>query len=55
MDGFKDALDVCGLIDLGFKGRTWTFGKKVAGGTVSDLIVLLRNHLGARYFHLLKC
>lgn len=33
MDGFKDALDVCGLIDLGFKERTWTFEKKVAGGT----------------------
>ena len=33
MDGFRDALDVCGLVDLGFKGRRWTFEKRVAGGT----------------------
>ena len=33
MDGFRDALDVCGLIDLGYKGRIWTSEKKVAGGS----------------------
>jgi hypothetical protein len=33
MDGFRDAVDVCGLIDLGYGGRNWTFEKKVAGGT----------------------
>ena len=33
MQGFRDALDVCGLIDLGFKGRMWTFEKRVAGGS----------------------
>lgn len=31
MQGFRDAVDVCGLIDLGFQGRKWTFEKKVAG------------------------
>ncbi|XP_073367662.1 uncharacterized protein [Aegilops tauschii subsp. strangulata] len=33
MEGFRDALDVCGLLDLGHKGRWWTFEKRVAGGT----------------------
>ena len=26
-------MDVCGLYDLGFEGRNWTFEKKVAGGS----------------------
>ena len=25
-------VDVCGLYDLGFEGRRWTFEKKVTGG-----------------------
>ena len=33
MQGFRDAVDVCILIDLGFQGRKWTFEKKVAGGS----------------------
>jgi hypothetical protein len=33
MDGFRDALDICGLADLGYTGRRWTFEKKVSGGT----------------------
>ncbi|XP_073353561.1 uncharacterized protein [Aegilops tauschii subsp. strangulata] len=33
MDGFRDVLDVCGLLDLGHKGTWWTFEKRVAGGT----------------------
>jgi exonuclease III len=33
MDGFRDAIDVCGLRDLGYIGRSWTFEKKVAGGS----------------------
>lgn len=33
MQGFRDALDVCGLTDLGFKGRRWTFERRVAGGS----------------------
>ena len=33
MQCFRDAVDVCILIDLGFQGRKWTFEKKVAGGT----------------------
>lgn len=33
IQGFRDAVDTCGLVDLGFKGRFWTFEKKVAGGT----------------------
>jgi hypothetical protein len=31
--GFRDDVDVCGLCDLGFKGVSWTFEKKVAGGS----------------------
>jgi hypothetical protein len=33
MDGFRDAVDVCGLQDLGYVGRTWTFEKWVADGS----------------------
>ena len=33
MDGFRDALDTCGLTDIGNDGPWWTFEKKVAGGT----------------------
>ena len=33
MDGFRDALDICCLLDLGHKGRWWTFEKRVAGGS----------------------
>lgn len=32
MDKFRDVLDVCGLNDLGFSGRQWTFEKKEGGG-----------------------
>ena len=31
MEAFKDALDTCGLSDIGYSGLTWTFEKKVAG------------------------
>ena len=31
--GFREMVDVCGLYDLGFEGRNWTFEKKVAGGS----------------------
>lgn len=30
--GFREAVDVCELSDLGYKGLGWTFEKKVAGG-----------------------
>ena len=30
--GFREMVDVCGLRDLGYEGRSWTFEKKVAGG-----------------------
>lgn len=33
INGFRDAVDVCGLVDLGYQGRKWTFEKKVAGGS----------------------
>lgn len=33
MDAFRDALDTCGLTDIGYTGRSWTWEKKVAGGT----------------------
>ena len=31
MEGFREAIDVCGLADLGFEGRKWTYEKKVTG------------------------
>jgi hypothetical protein len=31
--GFREMVDVCGFTDLGYEGRSWTFEKKVAGGT----------------------
>ncbi|XP_073351907.1 uncharacterized protein [Aegilops tauschii subsp. strangulata] len=33
IQSFRDAVDVCGLLDLGFTGRMWTFEKKVVGGS----------------------
>lgn len=32
--GFCEKVDVCGLYDLGYEGRKWTFEKKVAGGVL---------------------
>ena len=31
--GFSEMAEICGLSDLGFEGREWTYEKKVAGGT----------------------
>ena len=31
--GFRDMVDVCGIRDLGYEGRRWTFEKRVAGGS----------------------
>jgi hypothetical protein len=31
--GFREMVDVCGLRDLGYEGRSWTSVKKVAGGS----------------------
>jgi hypothetical protein len=33
MEGFRETIDVCGLCDLGYKGLSWTFEKRVAGGS----------------------
>ncbi|XP_073362264.1 uncharacterized protein [Aegilops tauschii subsp. strangulata] len=33
MDLFRDALDTCGLTNIGYTGTNWTFEKKVSGGT----------------------
>ena len=30
---FREMVDVCGLCDLGYEGRSWTYEKKVAGGS----------------------
>ena len=30
---FREMVDVCGLTDIGFSGRCWTFEKKVSGGS----------------------
>jgi len=31
--GFREMVDVCGLYDLGYEGKDWTFEKKVSGGS----------------------
>ena len=31
--GLRDMVDVCGLQDLGYQGNSWTYEKKVAGGS----------------------
>lgn len=33
IEGFRDMVDVCGLGDLGYEGRSWTYEKKVTVGT----------------------
>jgi hypothetical protein len=30
---FRETVDVCGLMDLGYTGTAWTFEKKLTGGT----------------------
>ena len=35
--GFWDAVDVCGLVDLWYTGRSWTFEKKISGGAFSTM------------------
>jgi hypothetical protein len=30
---FRETVDVCGLVDLGYTRISWTFEKKVVGGT----------------------
>jgi hypothetical protein len=31
--GFREMVDVCGLRDLGYEGRSWAFEKRVVGGS----------------------
>ena len=33
IQAFRDTVDICGLMDLGFVGNPWTFEKKVSGGS----------------------
>jgi hypothetical protein len=33
IQAFRDTVDVCELMDLGYDGNTWTFEKRVAGGS----------------------
>jgi hypothetical protein len=33
MAGFHEAVDVCEFGDLGYIGNSWTFKKRVAGGS----------------------
>lgn len=37
IQAFRDTVDICKLMDIGFKGRFWTFEKKVAGGTYTSV------------------
>jgi hypothetical protein len=32
IQAFRDTVDVCELMDLGYTGTAWTFEKKVSGG-----------------------
>jgi hypothetical protein len=34
IEGFREALDVCELADLGYVGNSWTYEKRVAGGSL---------------------
>ncbi|KAM0859925.1 hypothetical protein ACQ4PT_046881 [Festuca glaucescens] len=45
MQGFRDAVDVCNLVDLGYSGNFWTWEKKVVGGTYT--LVRLDRALGS--------
>ena len=38
IQGFRDAIDVCILMYIGYQGHLWTFEKKVAGGTYVHLL-----------------
>ena len=33
IQGFRDAVDICMLMDMGYQGHFWTYEKKVVGGT----------------------
>ena len=37
MDAFRDALDTCGLADIGYQGNPWTFETRVTGGTFTHV------------------
>jgi hypothetical protein len=37
MEGSREVMDVCGLADLGYKGKWWTYEKRVAGGSYSRM------------------
>lgn len=39
MQGFREVVDVCCLVDLGFQERPWTFEKKVAGGSFTRVML----------------
>jgi hypothetical protein len=33
IQAFRDTVDICELLDLGFEGNPWTFEKRVTGGS----------------------
>ena len=37
IQGFREAVDVCMLLDIGYSGRFWTFEKKVRGGSYTKV------------------
>lgn len=52
IQAFREMTDVCMLLDIGYKGRFWTFEKKVAGGTFTRCRLdraLLNNDWMARF------
>ena len=55
--GFRDAVDICESADLGYEGTSWTFEKRVAGGTFCRVPLdrALPQHPGAPVFPWQNC
>ena len=52
IQAFRDTVDICMLIDIGYKGRQWTFEKRVAGGTYTRCRLdreLISDEMSAQY------
>ena len=39
IQAFRDTVDICMLMDLGYQGRFWTFEKKVRGGSYTRVLL----------------
>ena len=54
IEAFREAVDICGLADLGYRGLDWTWQKKVAGGIFAESgwIEHWARLIGLIFFHL---